>query len=215
MPQCAHCGERYEVATSLGMLQCAVHPCSHNARHGGLRYEASHYDCCGASPFKYDMPHYELSDPKGCHAIDHTDSEEERNGILARPFVCVSSETMARLAVLSCAKTAPNERVVPVLRMEDMKKDIVFLGPLGKVHHIDATLEHMRLTAKQMKHATAASGGGDGGGTAQYYDDRTTMRRSGNVGFLPFYVVRRISSSIDQRKVSEVNALEKCRIEYL
>ena len=217
---CVHCGEKYDL-TSLGSLSCAIHPLQHNDEVDGRTYGIGHYDCCGASYAEYDVTHYEHGNPKGCHAIDHTSSVEERDRLKIRPFSCVSYKGVKRLSVVQTWPHGKDQYVMPITMEGMLNGSYPFRLASGAMYYINLSEEHDGLLQKvnaviqeRMKSVQSYENS-----TARFYDNENEVGVHGTGGgtkeFHPFYIIRRMDFQPKPGKWEEARAYSPCSITYL
>jgi hypothetical protein len=214
--RCINCGQKYDPKTSIGALQCRIHPLGLNIISDGNRYERFHMECCGASNNPSDI-HYEISTPKGCVKIDHFSSEEEYRSIREKPFVFFSKEDYYKKKI----NVSSQSEIVQFNTINSVTRDFKFeLPPRGNLLTIDVVEAYNNHIQKHKKIKTVDDLNGD------YFKDTESLYnysissiigRAGDVDkvyeggieqedFTPFILMRRISKKQCCLKVSEVSS---------
>ncbi len=193
-------------------MDCFVHPLKFNTNSKGERYPVNHYDCCGASRSRVDTIHYEASNPKGCHRIDHVSSMEELDRILRRPYACVLKSD--KLDVMS---THSQAGIVYIGNEEHLSNTHIFEIPFDRSIHIetdleyDSLLESIGLSDKSDYDRIASSSRFYTYSEEEYSQDiKKWNDYSRKDDFLPFYIVRRMDFRIDPEKRREIQARIRC-----
>lgn len=210
MRRCVLCKQVYDEDEDLGSLACAVHPLPLNSCGRGERHDTGHYDCCGASASLLDQTHCEAWDPVGCHRVDHVSSGKELRALLKQPFVCVPAERAEKLRARHGDLRSDVEFVsVP---SEDLFRCACYLStPFEREVAVNLRFEHDKILEafadKDKELDTFIPRKGPS--TAKFY--RADALRSEDLGFRPFYVIRRLGCRPIAERELWIRAKDPCR----
>ena len=219
MHSCILCNTEYVFSESVGLLQCRIHPLSYNITAKGQRYGLNHYDCCGASFSEWDSTHYEFSNPKGCHAIDHVSSYEELETIKKSPFLCIEQANSINknlLQLIEKSSRSKKQYLIPVLNQETLEYDYYFKLPFDNIYIIDLSKEHSKLLNNMIESSKYSLKKTSHLSTALYYSseydnqDKSASDYSSFQKFIPFYIIRRMDFKVNLEKMKEIQADFKC-----
>lgn len=209
---CMICGILYDVQSSIGLLECCIHPLRYNRDREGNIHGEFQYDCCGNSN----------ENSKGCHAIDHVANENELKHVMLVPYTIMIKEDAERaLEVvkrdLEDGGYGRDQYLIPVNSGSILvKRGEVYrfrtcpliplkkLSPLRKHESVEKIMEdhsyveidvksHQENMKKCIFEANSYTGNKEEDSfLSHYYFDKT-----GNLpSFIPFYIIRRMDFSI-------------------
>ncbi len=207
--ECILCGKKY-THSQIGLMNCMVHPLILNRSCGGKNFQIGHYECCGASINNfYCSIHYEASNPKGCHRIDHVSSQEELELILNKPFVCIMDNKQLQLSKI--------KEVIFISGKNYLKSNnsYKFKMPFDKQYNIDIKKEYDSLLKTEniislnpiiINHSLSSQ---------QYYtyseeEQLKYTQEQNSTNFYPFYIIRRMDFKIDDEKKNEIKSYISC-----
>lgn len=227
--KCILCNKEY-TNKDVGVLNCIVHPRNYNTFVNGKRFSMGHYECCGASKNLDDTIHYEITNPKGCHKINHVSSEEELDNIITKPFVCIPADISSDLKIIQNAQKPiqKNQYIIPVLEEEELDYNYAFKTPLENVFDIDIHQEYKEMLENYKLIPDKTFKNKDNTNDRYYvyendeeYGQMRKRLKSNHLiirneeDFVPFYVIRTMDYTFDKERLKEFNPNRKCKFQKM
>ncbi len=240
---CRFCNKMYD-SENTGMLQCFRHPFMFRPQvdmkgdHPFSEFGVEHYPCCGASIRPNDALHFETKFPRGCSRIDHC-NEQDYYAIKNAPyfvmefkeaqnlypvvcedplpenvFVFNDQETMPETLNLMvvgerCSRTLKTSELVKQIRQTAQTRMQNVFKDFKKRHFID---EH-RAIDRELIELHIEEGGDEAHQEIQVL--LQTYQELQSESFIPFCVIQRVGSALDQARVEKINGHSLCPLQYV